>query len=72
VAVRNALLTTIAVGESGPILWHRGETPSDGGPSVTDTNNTGMHRDSHLIPNLDTLQLSGFCNWRKAWNRAPG
>ncbi len=48
------------------------QTPSDGGPSVTHTNNTGQYRDFHLIANLDTLQLSGFCNWRKAWNRAPG
>jgi hypothetical protein len=48
------------------------QTPSDGGPSVTHTNNVGQYRDFRLIDNLDTLQLSGFCNWRKAWNRAPG
>jgi hypothetical protein len=48
------------------------QTPSDGGQSVTHTNNSGRYRDFQLIPNLDTLKLSGFCNWRKAWQRAPG
>jgi hypothetical protein len=48
------------------------QTPADGGPSVTHTNNVGQYRDFQLIPNLATMQLSGFCNWRKAWQRAPG
>jgi hypothetical protein len=48
------------------------QTPSDGGPSVTHTNNSGQYRDFQLIENLNSLQLSGYCNWRKAWQRAPG
>jgi hypothetical protein len=48
------------------------QTPSDGGPPVTHTNHVGMYRDFHVIPNLGSMTLSGFCNWRKAWNRAPG
>jgi hypothetical protein len=48
------------------------QTPSDGGPPVTHTNSTGQYRDFHLIPNMASLQMSGYCNWRKAWNRAPG
>jgi hypothetical protein len=48
------------------------QTPSDGGPSVTHTNSSGQYRDFQLIPNLATLNVSGYCNWRKAWNRAPG
>jgi hypothetical protein len=75
--------TTLSAGDIGPaISWVSSpvkldsvctavQTPSDGGPAETHTNNTGMYRDFHLIPNLATLQLSGFCNWRKAWNRAP-
>jgi hypothetical protein len=56
----------------GRLRLHRGTNPSDGGHSVTHTNNSGQYRDFQLIPNLDTLKLSGFCNWRKAWQRAPG
>jgi hypothetical protein len=48
------------------------QTPSDGGPSVTHTNTSGQYRDFLLIPNLATLKVSGYCNWRKAWQRAPG
>ncbi|HEX9498365.1 MAG TPA: hypothetical protein VF926_08295, partial [Mycobacterium sp.] len=48
------------------------QTPADGGPSVTHTNNSGQYRDFQLVPNVATLKLSGFCNWRKAWQRAPG
>jgi hypothetical protein len=48
------------------------QTAADGGPPVTHTNNSGQYRDLQLIPNLATLKLSGFCNWRKAWQRAPG
>jgi hypothetical protein len=48
------------------------QTPSDGGPSVTHTNTTGQYRDFQLITNLASMQLSGDCNWRKAWQRAPG
>jgi hypothetical protein len=48
------------------------QTPSDGGPSATHTNTAGQYRDFQLIPNLASMQLSGDCNWRKAWNRAPG
>jgi hypothetical protein len=76
--------TTLTAGDIGPaISWVSSpvkvdsvctavQTPSDGGPSETHTNNTGQYRDFHLLPNMATLQLSGFCNWRKAWNRAPG
>jgi hypothetical protein len=48
------------------------QTPADGGPPVTHTNNSGQYQDFRLIENLDSLHLSGYCNWRKAWNRAPG
>jgi hypothetical protein len=48
------------------------QTPADGGPPATHTNNVGQYRDFPLIPNLASLKLSGYCNWRKAWNRAPG
>jgi hypothetical protein len=70
--------TTLSAGDIGPaISWVSSpvkldsvctavQTPSDGGPAETHTNNTGMYRDFHLIPNLDTLQLSALCNWRKA------
>jgi hypothetical protein len=47
------------------------QTPADGGPPVTHTNNSGMYCDFPLIANLNTLKVSGHCNWRKAWNRAP-
>ena len=47
------------------------QTPSDGGTPVTHTNATGYFRDFALIPNLAALTLSGNCNWRKAWDRAP-
>jgi hypothetical protein len=33
---------------------------------VTHTNNVGQYCDFRLIENLDTLQLSALCNWRKA------
>jgi hypothetical protein len=48
------------------------QTPSDGGSPVTHTNDTGYYRDFLLIPDLAALTLSGNCNWRKAWERAPG
>ena len=76
--------TTLSAGDIGPAnSWVSSpvkldsvctavQIPSDGAPPVTHTNDTGQYRDFHLIANLDTLQLSGFCNWRKAWNRAPG
>jgi hypothetical protein len=48
------------------------QTPADGGPPVTHTNNSGYYRDFALIANLATLKLSGYCDWRKAWQRAPG
>jgi hypothetical protein len=48
------------------------QTPAGGGPPVTRANDTGHFVDFPLIPNLATLKLSGYCNWRKAWQRVPG
>lgn len=48
------------------------QTPAGGGPPVTHTNDTGYYRDFAVIPDLATMTLSGNCNWRKAWDRAPG
>ena len=47
------------------------QTPATGAP-VTHTNNGPYFRDFLLVPDLASLTLSGHCNWRKAWQRAPG
>lgn len=48
------------------------QTPTGGGAPVTHTNDTGYYRDFRVIPDLATITFSGNCNWRKAWDRAPG
>ena len=48
------------------------QTPTDSGPPVTRANDSGQFRDFALIPDLGTLKISGYCNWRRAWQRAPG
>jgi hypothetical protein len=48
------------------------QTASDGGPPVAHTNTRGQYTDFLLTPNLASMELSGYCNWRKAWQRAPG
>lgn len=48
------------------------QAPTGGGLATTHTNGTGYYRDFRLIPELATLTLSGHCNWRAAWERAPG
>jgi hypothetical protein len=48
------------------------QTASDGGPPVTHTNTRGQYTDFLLTPNVASMELSGYCNWRKAWQRTPG
>jgi hypothetical protein len=39
---------------------------------VTHTNATVHFVDFPLISQLANLKLSGYCNWRKAWQLVPG
>ena len=48
------------------------QTPAGVGAPVTHTNDTGYYRDFAVIPDLASITFSGTCNWRKAWERAPG
>jgi hypothetical protein len=69
---RSPMSSTRTIGRVAAVVCTAVQTPAGGGPPVTHTNDTGHFVDFPLIPNLATLKLSGYCNWRKAWQRVPG